>query len=231
MIITRQDFHKLYGPGRPAIPEAHLDEIVVPANEIPVLTALVDYVKAKRCLEIGCNTGATSAAILAGNKTIQEYIGVDLEKIWYTEEPPGKFALADSRFQLMQLANGSKDLHPGDIEPVDFIFIDGDHSYRWVAWDSKLSRWILSPNGGVITWHDYGHPGNQDVQRWIHEENDRNFIEDNSEPRIVWVEGTTICYQIFNAAQQAAQGVPLPPKRKSKNATKSKTASNLSTTD
>ena len=215
MIISQIEFHKLYGSGRPAIPEAFRDNNIKPEIEIPILTALVDHCGAKRCLEIGCNTGATSAAILAGNSTITAYIGVDLDQIWYTAQLPGQFALVDPRFRLMQLENGSKDLHPGDIEPVDFVFIDGDHSFPWVAWDSKLARSLLSPAGGIIAWHDYGHPTCPDVKRFIHEENDRNFIADNHEPRIVWVQGTTICYQIIAALPAATVEVKSDePKRK-----------------
>lgn len=200
MIISLQDFHAKYGPGRPPIPNAFTDANVKPALEIPVLTALVDYFKARRCLEIGVNTGATAAAILAGNESIEQYIGVDLPVIWFTKAPAGNSALHDPRFRLLQLDNGSKDLHAGDVESVDFVFIDGNHEYAWVGYDSHLARRLISPLGGVITWHDYQHPGNPDVKRWIHEENDLNFIADNQEPPIVWVQGTTVCYQIIPAA-------------------------------
>jgi len=208
MIINLTEFHAKYGKGRPPIKGAFKDANVNPDIEIPVLTALVDYFHAKRVLEIGCNTGATSAAILAGNKTVEQCIGLDLPEIWYTPEKAGS-VVADSRFQLMQLENGSKDLHAGDIEPVDFVFIDGDHSYPFVGYDSNLARSLLNPAGGIITWHDYGHPTCGDVKRWVHETNDKNFIADNGEPRIVWVAGTTICYQIVNGEKTAMPGIPI----------------------
>jgi len=204
MIINLADFHAKYGAGRPPLVGAFKDVNVNPDIEIPVLTALVDYIKAKRCLEIGCNTGATSAAILSGNETIQEYIGVDLPVIWFTKETAGSCALADSRFRLMQLENGSKDLHVGDIEPVDFIYVDGNHEYAWVGYDSQLALSLLNPAGGIIAWHDYNHPGNPGVKQYVHELNDKNFIADNKEPRIIWVQGTTICFQYFENKQITA---------------------------
>ena len=253
MIISLNDFRTKYGSGRPPIAGAFKDVNVNPDLEIPVLTALVDFIKAKRCLEIGVNTGATAAAILAGNNTIDEYIGVDLPAIWFTKEAAGANALHDSRFTLMQLENGSKDLwhektiiifgnstgksKPSDsagyIELVDFVFIDGDHSYPWAGYDSKLAKSLLNPAGGVICWHDYNHPGNPGVKQWIHEENDRNFIANNNEPRIVWVQGTTICYQIIGNAQITAApdaahktGKSDEPKRKKRvKSTKSGSAS------
>lgn len=204
MIITLQKFHEQYGAGRPPLAGAFKDASINPTVEIPVLTALVDFIKAKRCLEIGCNTGATSAALLASNETIQEYIGLDLPVIWFTKEAAGSCALQDPRFRLMQLENGSKDLHAGDIEPVDFCLIDGNHEYAWVGYDSQLARSLLNPAGGIIAWHDYGHPGNPGVKQYVHELNDKNFIADNKEPRICWVQGTTICFQHFQNGQITA---------------------------
>lgn len=191
MIIDPKDFHAKYGPGRPPIKAAYWDKTIRCDKEVPVLTALADHFQCRRCLEIGCNTGATSAAILAGNPFITEYIGVDLPKIWFVDEPAGHFAAHDARFNLMQLPNGSRDLKPGDIEPVDFIFIDADHVYVAVKHDTELARQLLAPSG-VIVWHDYQHPNNPDVRKYIHEINDRP-----GEPPIVWVRGTTICYQLF----------------------------------
>ena len=37
---------------------------------------------------------------------------------------------------------------------VDFVFIDGNHSIRYVASDTEQALKMLAP-GGVILWHDY----------------------------------------------------------------------------
>lgn len=197
MVITKTDFHALYGKGRGRIAGAHN-----PDADVRVLTALVDSFRSRRVLEIGTNTGETAAAILAGNDIVESYVGVDIPVIWYTNEPAGHFAQHDPRFRLWQLPAGSKDLHAANVEPFDFVFIDGDHSLAWVEHDSRKAREVLSPAGGVITWHDYQHPTCPDVRRWIHAENER--LEADGLAPIVWVEGTQVCYQIIG--RQNANG-------------------------
>ena len=189
-VITQRDFHATYGPGRPlcSCSPAYSTE-----KDVRVLTALADYFKCRRCLEIGCNTGATSAAILAGNDIIAEYIGVDLNKIWFVDNmPAGHFALTDPRFRLIQSACGLYDMQPSDLVPVDFVFVDADHSYKAIKYDTEFALEDLNPSGGVIAWHDYQHPNCPDVRKYIHEINDQP-----GQPPIVWVQGTTICYQVF----------------------------------
>lgn len=212
MIINLTEFHAQFGAGRPPIKESYWDKSVRSDREVPILTALADYFKCRRVLEIGVNTGATSAAILAGNDIIAEYIGVDLNKIWFVDNmPAGHFALPDPRFRLIQSAGGLYDMKPADLAPVDFVFIDADHSYKAIKYDTEFARQALNPAGGVIVWHDYQHPNCPDVRKYIHEINDQP-----GQPPIVWVRDTTICYQIFEAKTV---------KGKSKNAnSKSKTS-------
>lgn len=193
-VITQADFHAIYGAGRGLCKgsPAYTTE-----RDVRVLTALVDHFKARRCLEIGCNIGATSAAILNGNESIVEYIGLDLPKIWFRNEPAGHLALHDPRFVLMQLENGSHDFKALCIDRPDFIFIDGAHDYAAVKYDTELALSIIAP-GGVIAWHDYQMPTNPDVAEYIHEINDKP-----GEPVIVWVKDTWVCYQI-TAEKRAA---------------------------
>lgn len=193
MVITKPDFVKLYGPGRPPVAGSPNYTML---EDVLVLTALVDYFRSERCLEIGCNIGATSAALLAGNTTLKEYIGLDLPVIWFNNRnlAAGYLARDDPRFKVMQLQSGSRDPLVAAIKPVDFVFIDGNHEYKWVAWDSMLARKLLAPTGGVIAWHDYLYPTNPAIARWIHEANDRRFEE---EPEIVAVQGSYTAYQVI----------------------------------
>ena len=51
---------------------------------------------------------------------------------------------------------------------LDFVFVDGDHSYAGVtrdieAWIGKVKR------GGLIGGHDYAHPDQGDVKRAVHD--------------------------------------------------------------
>lgn len=212
-VITKNDFQAAYGPGRPPCKGS---PDYTPEKDIRVVTALADHFRVKRCLEIGCNVGATAAAMLAGNSTITQYFGVDLPKIWFRDEPAGHLALSDHRFILLQPENGARDIRPGDMEPLDFIFIDGAHDYASVKADTELAHALLAP-GGIIAWHDYQHPKNPDVARLIHEINDKPGV-----PPIVWVKDTWTCYKITAAPDaamveeksDATTASPTRPKRK-----------------
>lgn len=202
-VITQSDFHAIYGPGRPPCAGS---PNYTPEADIRVLTALADHFRVKRCLEIGCNSGATASAMLAGNKTIEEYIGLDLApgSTWYLKanETPGCYALSDPRFHLNQPERGSRDIRDGDIEPQDFIFVDGAHDYESVKYDTALAHTLLAP-GGIIAWHDYQCPTNPDVAKLIHEINDKPGV-----PPIVWVKDTWVCYKIMDQPEAAKQITP-----------------------
>lgn len=196
-VITLDQFHKEFGPGRKPHPRAFgIDKCIKPELEAPVLTALVDHLKARRVVEIGINAGATAAAILAGNETIEEYIGIDLPKIWFVDAPAGQHALADPRLTILQPEHGARDIDPEEIGKVDFVFIDADHSYDAVSKDTDLARQLIRP-GGILAWHDYQHPGNPDVKKYIH------AVNNDQEHPIVYADGTTICYQIAPEEKKA----------------------------
>jgi len=43
------------------------------------------------------------------------------------------------------------------VDRVDFVFIDGSHSYEYVQNDSRVALAMLRKPGGTIVWHDYAH--------------------------------------------------------------------------
>ncbi|HEX7120115.1 MAG TPA: class I SAM-dependent methyltransferase [Longimicrobiales bacterium] len=51
---------------------------------------------------------------------------------------------------------------------VDLFFIDGAHSYAYVASDTRAALACVRP-GGVIAWHDYGRAGVNGVTRLLRE--------------------------------------------------------------
>ena len=53
---------------------------------------------------------------------------------------------------------------------VDFIFVDGDHTYNGIKNDSQAALRMLAP-GGIILWHDY-FPRFSEVRRYLHELNE-----------------------------------------------------------
>jgi hypothetical protein len=54
-----------------------------------------------------------------------------------------------------------------DVPMVDFVFIDGNHSYSFVCQDIAL-YWPKVKSGGFMCGHDYG-PGHDDVIRAVDE--------------------------------------------------------------
>jgi predicted O-methyltransferase YrrM len=55
---------------------------------------------------------------------------------------------------------------------MDFVFVDADHSYRFVKADTERAFQLIRP-GGVILWDDYvwneNHPECEGVARCLHE--------------------------------------------------------------
>ena len=133
-------------------------------GEQEVLLALIGSVQPSFVVEIGVNTGITARAILQNIPTISRYVGVDVYPDYQFELPaqrterpidPGSWVHSDPRFELMLRGNGEHQLFFS--EPVDVVFIDGDHG-REAVWHDTLAATALVERGGLIVWHDYNNP-------------------------------------------------------------------------
>jgi len=131
-------------------------------GEMEIIAALLRGVEAHSMLEIGCRDGRTARVLLHNVSSLDRYVGVDVPMSYEPTlahqraemvESPGDLAAADPRFELVVRERGSLDLTPSALEPVDAVFIDGDHSEQMVLSDSHFARNIVRP-GGVIIWHD-----------------------------------------------------------------------------
>ena len=62
--------------------------------------------------------------------------------------------------------------------PIDFLFIDGDHSHQGVRADTEVA-FKLASKGGVIAWHDCypGAPAWVGVRKYLEELSDTFQIE------------------------------------------------------
>lgn len=181
-IISNENFHKKYGDGR-----GRGGGYGTPTHDVKALTALMDYFKPGRCVEIGCNTGATSNQLLCDNDYTHEYIGIDLPKIWFVNEPAGHMAQRHKGFNLIQREGGVRGVDPDEIGKVDFVFIDGDHSLTGVSHDTQWARRVIR-DGGVIVWHDCGCQDCPEVLEYIESVDDGYFITK--------IEGTYLCFEI-----------------------------------
>lgn len=131
-------------------------------NDLLVLLALSELRRPKRCLEIGVHEGHTAALLLEQGSWIKEYIGIDCLPRDPKKLAPinaGKMALGDKRFRAITPAGGTRGILPADIPGrFDWIFIDSDHSYEGVTYDTTFASKLLAPAGSVLIWHDYGVP-------------------------------------------------------------------------
>lgn len=79
---------------------------------------------------------------------------------------------------------------------IDFIFIDGSHSYEYVLNDSKQALKLLRNGKGVILWHDYntGWWGWEGVTRALN-----NLYSEASEfKNLKQIRGTSFAYLIID---------------------------------
>lgn len=78
------------------------------------------------------------------------------------------FRDSDVAPRITQVLADSRDFDPAPYaEAMDYVFVDGDHTYELVRNDSEKALSMLAP-GGMIVWHDYAakSPG---VVRYIRE--------------------------------------------------------------
>jgi predicted O-methyltransferase YrrM len=164
-------------------------------GEIERLINLARSCSTRDALEIGCNSGRTSAALLRNVPTLRRMVGVDVpqgyvtERAWQSREVPkvpGALAMDDDRFRLFLRSRGSFDLTPEDLGQFDFIFIDGDHGRAAVQHDSQLARACIRP-GGIIAWHDFNLSEAVDVREVLNEYRAQGWP-------IKIIEGTWIAY-------------------------------------
>jgi hypothetical protein len=69
---------------------------------------------------------------------------------------------------------------------MDFIFIDGSHSYEYVLNDSKQALKLLRNGKGVILWHDY------DLWGGVTKALDKLYLEDRKFKGLKHIEGTSM---------------------------------------
>lgn len=74
---------------------------------------------------------------------------------------------------------------------IDFVFIDGSHSYGYVLSDSMNALKLLRNGKGIIMWHDYG-GGWTGVTKALNS----LYLNDDKFRNIKYIEGTNLAYLI-----------------------------------
>jgi hypothetical protein len=145
------------------------------------------YAIPKVGVEIGVHKGKLSCRLLASNGAMflhmvdpwgysgETYKQTDDYIASYTQEQHDEAmreALEavnpfEGRYQIHRMTSleASQQFQP---ESLDFVFIDGDHSYEACALDIRI-WWPKLKNGGLLSGHDYVDEKNYGVQKAVHE--------------------------------------------------------------
>jgi predicted O-methyltransferase YrrM len=141
----------------------------LPYAEAFVLASVVSHLKPGKIFEIGTSIGA-GTAIMAGSAPPSAHVYTldlppdhrDLALPGLDDDPPESDPEAiGRRFRGTAIAKRISQLYGDsatfDYSPyrgtMDFVFVDGSHSYEYVTGDSQAALEMLSPRG-VIVWDD-----------------------------------------------------------------------------
>ena len=179
--------------------------------EIAVMSKLVKRYNPQRLFEIGTFDGRTTLNLAANASAEAEVYTLDLPKDKLSEtnlpletgeekyidktESGVRFLGTDCQQQITQLYGDSAtyDFSPF-FNTVDFIFIDGSHSYQYVLNDSKRALELLHNGQGVIIWHDYGKPWWQGLTTALNE----MYAEGKEFKNIQHIQGTSLVYLVID---------------------------------
>ncbi len=139
--------------------------------DMAALEALVEQYKPEHALEVGSWKGLSSSIIArhaAVLYCVDTWRGAPDEQDMTHEAGQrdvfqvfcsnmGALNLQDKIKPMIMTSDQARKIFVPD--HLDFIYIDGDHTYESVAWD--LDWWGQLKVGGVMAGHDYdaGHPG------------------------------------------------------------------------
>jgi SAM-dependent methyltransferase len=141
--------------------------------ELVVINKLIKVHNPGKLFEIGTFDGRTALNMACNSSAGATVYTLDLPKdeLDHTKLPldprdkkpidkevsGSRYLETDCEKKIVQLYGDSATF---DFSPffnaVDFVFIDGSHSYEYVLNDSRQALKLLKNGKGVILWHDYG---------------------------------------------------------------------------
>ncbi len=175
-------------PEAPAVRVLEQDVVSgnVSAYEILVINQLMAMHKPDACFEIGTFDGRTTLnmAVNAGPQCRVHTLDLPAEdadrtahRIAHGDDKFIRKAASGTRFagtpwatQIVQWYGDSATFDYSSFEGrMDFVFVDGAHSYDYVKHDTETALKLLKPEGGLILWHDYGSKYWKDLTRAMNE--------------------------------------------------------------
>ena len=172
--------------------------------ELVVLAKLIAQLKPRRIFEIGTFDGRTTLNLAANAPDATVYT-LDLprsdmnstnlpvenaDKTYIDKSASGRrFADSEHGDRIIQLYGDSANF---DYSPylgnIDFIFVDGAHSFEYVTSDSANALRMLTDRG-IIAWHDYASwPGATKALNNLY----------STDQRLRWIEDTSLAVRIGN---------------------------------
>jgi predicted O-methyltransferase YrrM len=167
-------------------------------SDVITLAQVAKYLGCRRMFEIGTFRGYTTFHLALNSPADSRIYTLDLPS---SGVPDAKLELTD--LDLIHKTSTGEWFKNTECEPkitqlfgdsaafdysayegvIDFVYIDGSHSYEYAMADSLAARRMLAP-GGVVMWHDYPtYPG-----VWV-------CLEELAKEwpgRFVWLDGTAL---------------------------------------
>ena len=167
-------------------------------SDVITLAQMVKHLGCRRMFEIGTFRGYTTFHLALNSPADSHVYTLDLPASGVAE---AKLEITD--LQFIQKPSSGEWFKNTECEPkitqfladsasfdyspfegsMNFVYVDGGHSYEYAMADSLVARRLLAP-GGLIVWHDYPtYPG-----VW-------NCLEELSEKwpgKFAWVDGTAL---------------------------------------
>ena len=152
-------------------------------EELFVLVELLQIDHPKACFEIGTFDGRTALNMAANTPDDAMIYTLDLpceqvDQTKFSLDPYERFAVMketsgiryrgtiwERKIQQLYGDSATFDYAPYKGE-IDFVFIDGSHTYEYVVSDSRNALTLLRDGKGTILWHDY--PDTFSVLKAIH---------------------------------------------------------------
>lgn len=156
-------------------PNADLDGNVSP-YELRVICKVVKHYKPRNLFEIGTFDGRTTVNLAANSSNEARIYTLDLaprevnqtelrikssDATFIAKQQSGREFMAAARAgqakKITQLWGDSAAFDYSDYDSrMDFVFVDGSHSYEYVLNDTRVALNLLKDSKGIIMWHDYG---------------------------------------------------------------------------
>lgn len=141
--------------------------------ELDYISRIVKYFNPMNIFEIGTFNGKTTLNLAANTAEETRIFTVDLpkkdlaktifriksgEKKFINKQESGiQFIGTKYENRIVQIYSDSASLDYEQFKnKMDFVFIDGSHSYEYVKSDTINALTLLRNGKGIIMWHDYG---------------------------------------------------------------------------